>query len=447
MAVAWVLLTSLGIGAGDPVLTGLRLAKGLVLLGVAGLLFWRRQADPVAALLSLAFLTWAITSSVGFVADDIRPLVLDRIRFLLFALALLLFPDGDWYPRWTRHAAIASAGVFVIGLLEATGLLTTRIYLPAAIACVLAAIGALVASFRAATDDAVRQQLKWVALGLAAGVGLILSARLGASLMPFPTLWEAMFQLGIVIVALGFLVSLLRYRLYDAESAISRSAALAALTLILVCTFAATEAAIEWVGQQYLGAGLGNISAAMGAAVAAVLLNPLHERISGWAEHQFQRDLVKLKRDLPDLLADLVASATPRQLGAAILPRINVGVHSAWAALVVGRKVIAAHGISHAAASALLRDGRKDPGNHPALTMLALDCPFSGQPSWLVLGPRPDGTPLGSDDLSALNESRVALRHALSWTQHRERASIAGRRKDSATLRRFQLLERRVDAI
>ena len=31
-------------------------------------------------------------------------------------------------------------------------------------------------------------------------------------------LWETSFQLGIIIIALGFLVSLLRYRLFDAEA-------------------------------------------------------------------------------------------------------------------------------------------------------------------------------------------------------------------------------------
>jgi len=57
-----------------------------------------------------------------------------------------------------------------------------------------------------------------------------------------PILWEAMFQLGIIIVALGFLVSLLRFRLFDAETVISRSAAYAALTIALVATFGANTA-------------------------------------------------------------------------------------------------------------------------------------------------------------------------------------------------------------
>ena len=445
IAVCYVLFSSFANAEAHPAITGLRLAKGAILLGVAGILSWRRQRDPVAALLSLAFLTWAITSGVDFTSTDLLPVVLDRVRFLLFALALLLFPDGDWQPRWTRQVAIASAAVFVVGLLEAIGLLPTRAYLPAAIACILAAITALTASFRAAADQSVRQQLKWVGLGLTAGVGLILGARGGAQVLPKPVLWEAMFQSGIVLVALGFLISLLRFRLYDAETAISRSAVLASLTLVLVATFAATEAAVEWIGQQYVVTGIGNVSAAMAAAVAAVLLNPLHERIRAWAEVQFQRDLVALKRDLPDLLADLVASANLAELVAAVLPRINAGVHSTWSALTVGDALIGAVGIDCTRARNAMRGSAEEPDG--AVTVIPLNCPFSGRASTLILGPRPDGSRLGADDLEALQSLRIQLRHALSWIIQRELAQLSAVERDSALSQRFALLQQRIEAL
>jgi len=144
---------------------------------------------------------------------------------------------------------------------------------------ILGSIAGLVFRFRVAESYAVRQQLKWVALGLSGGVWLILVARGGAALSaPASTgmtiLWEAMFQLGVIVVALGFLVSLLRYRLFDAETVISRSAAYAVLTIALVATFGGTEAVIQNLGQSYLGMNIGSVSGAMAAAVAAVLLAP-----------------------------------------------------------------------------------------------------------------------------------------------------------------------------
>ena len=51
----------------------------------------------------------------------------------------------------------------------------------------------------------------------------------------------------------GLLISLLRYRLYDAESAISRSVVYGALTLMLLAIFAESEKVIEVMGEEYLG--------------------------------------------------------------------------------------------------------------------------------------------------------------------------------------------------
>ena len=129
--------------------------------------------------------------------------------------------------------------------------------------CVLFSILALIVRFRATASSTQKQQLKWVALGLVVGISLVLSARGGTAIaarmvMPFAgtVALEAVFQLGIVAIALGFLMALLRYRLYDAEAVASRSAVYAVLTLSLVATFAACEALIELLSQSYFGAGI-----------------------------------------------------------------------------------------------------------------------------------------------------------------------------------------------
>ena len=344
-----------------------------MLVAVSIILIRRRRHDPVAAMLSLSFLLWTISSSVDFASASSMTWIalLDRGRFLLFALALLLFPDGQWFPRWTRMVAAAIVLVFLIGVVEALGLLPTSMFLPLAIGCVLLAIAALLGRFRAQASTMQRQQLKWVALGLVAGVSLILAARAGVAItanMEMPlvgaVLLEGMFQLGIVVIALGFLTSLLRYRLYDAEAAISRSAVYAGLTLALVATFAACEALIELVSQTYLGSGIGNVSGAVAAAIVAVLLTPLHGKISDWAEHHFQRDLAILKKQLPDLLTALSSGTSVRRLGMAVLPRIEEAVHASRIAFIVDGKLAAVQGVSttsartSAAQLAGARDGR-----------------------------------------------------------------------------------------
>ena len=109
--IAWFVLVALAVVAAayallepdtHPLVLGLRLTKSIVLIAVSAILFRRRRTDAVAAMLGLSFLLWTASSSVDFASTGLAwPILLDRCRFLLFAFALLLFPDCHWAPRWT----------------------------------------------------------------------------------------------------------------------------------------------------------------------------------------------------------------------------------------------------------------------------------------------------------------------------------------------------------
>lgn len=436
-----------------------RTVKAVVLFTVAAILFRRRTKDPVAAMLATSFLLWTISSSVDFMSGSALPLVLDRFRFLLFALALLLFPDGRWHPAWTRLIALAIIGTFLLGIAEIMGLLRTGLFLPVAIGCVLASLAALLFRYRLLDEGVQKQQLKWVVLGLVLGIGLILTARAGSAMaehMAMPTggdlLLEAMFQLGIVIVALGFLTSMLRYRLYDAEAAISRSAVGAALTFALVGIFAGSEVLVELLGQQMFGMSIGNISGAIAAAVAAMMLTPLHHRISQWAEDHFQRDLAVLKHDLPDQLADLAATTSLARLGQAALLPIVEAVQATRACLLVDGKLVASEGLEMPAARKLLEGWKPDNDGErihrddmsPFPLQLALRCPFGSTRGWLLLGLRPDGTYYGRDDLDALAEIALPLQRAALLVADREVEARRRRRLETTLGKRIDVLDRRL---
>jgi len=460
LAVVLTTVLSASLGNPDPLVTVLRIAKSAVLLCVATILFYRRQADAVAALLALAFLTWTISSSYDFATGAELAQLLDRCRFLLLVLGVLFFPDGRVQPGWTRSVMLASLGAFLVGIAETLQLLPTSLFLTLAIPCVLAAIGSLIARFRASSDYALRQQVKWVALGLIAGVGLILCARAGSAASGLrargmPILWELMFQLGIMIVALGFLVSLLRFRLFDAETVISRSAAYAALTIALVATFGGTEAAIENLGQLYLGMNIGSVSGAMAAAVAAVLLNPLHSRITAWAENRFQPNLVGLKRHVPELLARLSAGSSSRRLSNAVLLAITNAVHATRSALVLDGVVVASEGIRLADARQWSRRSLVD---DPALSdrdrtdrlfpvRLALGGKGAGANGCILLGPRPDGTLYGREDLDAVRSIVPALQDALFATRHREALDSAINRREKRLRTEIRHIQARLSAL
>jgi hypothetical protein len=447
----WMLIAVAVVAAGHslfepaihPLILGLRLAKSLILIAVSAILFQRRRTDAVAAMLGLSFLLWTASSSVDFASSGLAwPILLDRCRFLLFAFALLLFPDGHWSPRWTRAVAAAILTAFLIGIAEAIGLLRTQSFLPLAVACVLLTLVALLARYRSLSSVMAKQQLKWVALGLVVGIALILSARASAAIavdkaMPMAgkIVLEGLFQFGIVVIALGFLTSLLRYRLYDAEAAISRSAAYAGLTLALVAVFAGSESVIQTIGQRYFGPGVGDLSGGIAAAIAAVLLTPLHGRISNWAETHFQRDLTGLKTDLPDLLEAMAGGSSAARLGAAVLPRIEEAIQSSRIALSVDGKLAAVRGIARtdaqrwlkrwkATASTALFD-QDDDRIFPI--RMALKCPFGKVRGWLLLGPRPDGSLYGQDDLDALAAVAPRLRQTIFLVLEREKEQRAAK--------------------
>jgi hypothetical protein len=420
-----------------PLVVILRLTKSVVLVTVSAILFRRRQSDAVAGMLGLSFLLWTASSSVDFAGTGIAwPILLDRCRFLLFAFALLLFPDGQWTPRWTRVVAAAILLVFLVGILEALGLFSTHIFLPLAIGCVLLTLGALLARYKSLSSVMAKQQLKWIAFGLVFGITLILSARAGAAIAArtstavIGTIFlEGLFQLGIVIIALGFFTSLFRYRLYDAEAAISRSAAYAGITLALVAIFAASESVIETIGQRYFGPGIGDLSGGIAAAVAAVLLTPLHGRISNWAETHFQRDLISLKSELPDLLAAMAGSSSVARIGSSVLPRIEQAIHSSRMALVVDAKLVEYRGITKSGAyrwlnrwkAPTLNDLFDQDDDRDFPVRMALRCPFAKVCGWLLIGPRPDGTLYGADDLDALAAIAPPLERTIFSVLEREK--------------------------
>ena len=132
----------------------------------------------------------------------------------------------------------------------------------------------------------------------------------------FDELWLR--ALGLVLVALGttfmvtgLIVSLMRYRLYDADAVIGRSAAYGVLTLAFVALFAGGEKVIEVVGERYFGEGLGVSAAGLAAGVAAALIVPMHHRVGRWAEHRFQRALIRLREGVPLLVGDMRETASP----------------------------------------------------------------------------------------------------------------------------------------
>jgi hypothetical protein len=431
--VSWTLFWAVG--------EGLAYLTSLLLVAAAILLF-RQRRTGVAALLSLGFLYIA-----GFLLNGGEAITALNLNWLMpFALVpgwsslmigIMTMPDGRFSPRWTRWLALAT---LLFWLQEAFVLTPAWVASVATGALLLAAIVALAIRYRGLPPGSARQQLRWTFLGFAAGaICLVLgigAAMVGRALSPTDprwTIWSAMalyplLSLTFAAFALGLVVSLLRYRLYDADAVIGRSAGFAVLTLLVAGTFGASAKLVEWVIENSFGQQSGALPGAIGAGLAVVLITPLHGRIQAWAERRFQRQLDVLRRDLPDAVGDLRETATLAELIAEVRRRVERGVHAVGSEIVlVGeREQAAAEGAGTASAYPLaipLHAGGEAP---PIATLL--------------VGPRPDGTPPGRDEGEALRDVAGPIARAIEVV--RRRAA-----REAALDERLARMEARIDAL
>lgn len=419
----------------------------LVLVGGAVLLLGRRR-DPGAALFSLTFLLLA--HSVSWSSLAWRHVGLPVNLFGPFAMTGLLwsflaFPRSRFEPRWTAWVAVwvpvDMALATFAGLPEALG---NAIDL-ATVALVVA--GLVVRHWREQPGD--RRQWRWALLGFAFGMAAIL---LGAFVYsPYlkahsddtvVALWSWIITpgaaaLGITLMIGGVLLSALRYRIYAAQSAVSRSLVYGTLTLALLAVFAGTEKIVELVGEEWFGQSLGALAGGLGAAFAAVAIAPLHKHISAWTEERLRKELIFLRRQLPRQLAEQAGDDTPEQVAQTALARIAGVLHAERGAILLGNRVLARQGIDEEQAAELpegpdrgasLAVDRRDP-------LLPVRLPL-GAHGRLVLGRKPDGSLYDKDERQALAEIAEplgrALRHAAR--ERSREARLAGVEEQIARL-------------
>jgi hypothetical protein len=306
------------------------------------------------------------------------------------------------------------------------------------------AVATLFARLRETAPGDSRQQIKWALFGFS-GYALFLAAALamdaaklqvgsfGGQLL-LELLGGLSFGLAFLCLQVGLLIALLRYRLYDAEAVISRSATFALVTIFIGGVFAASNEAVKVFILGLYGPNAGQTPGIFAAAVATVLVNPAQERIQRWSEQRFQRNLVRLRDELPDCLRELRESATMQELLEETLHRIESGVRTTRLAVLIGNAAAATRGIA--------ADAVKDWSNSfDANACSGPVCSASDQTfpirvplrsktgdgdlaGWLLVGPRPDGSLLSKDEQRALADIAEPLTRAVrvvARRQHRER--------------------------
>ena len=283
----------------------------------------QRPGNPIGWLYGAASLAWAYSIPVQPMIDQLvrehrpLPLVAQLVAAtgdlswapaigLGVTLPALLLPNGHLRSRRWRLVAITSvtglilvmvAGPLSPGPLEELGI-DNPFGLPGAagtVAAALTIVGVLlhwfslppaavcvVLRFRS-SKGVERQQLRWVATGVAGAVGLmVIGVPSGLGFAPNWISYLVFPALLLPPVAIG--VAVLRYRLYDLDRVISRTLTYGLLTVLL--------------GLGYAGAVLGlgrllpegsSLVVAAATLAAAALFQPLRRRVQQLVDRRFNR--------------------------------------------------------------------------------------------------------------------------------------------------------------
>jgi hypothetical protein len=334
----------------------------------------------------------------------------------------------------------------------------------------VAALVALATRYRRLNPGMERQQLRWAFLGFVFGACCFLAVTLmrsvwGANTQHLTiTIWLNLLvpligSAGACIFVSGLIVSLLRYRLYDADAAISRSAAVALVTLVLGAVYAGSSELLENSMEARWGRDAGVWPSALGAALAVVLFVPLNNGIQAWAERHFRKGLARLQRDLPECVNDMRETASMDELLDEVLGRITKGVRASRGAVLIGGKLAAALEV----ADADLRRWRDEHQLDP--TADSLDCVPSDdlfplrmklrvkhgreeEPiGWILLGPRPDGSLQGGDEREAPAELADPIARAVQIVLTRAVRESETQRERKEMLDSLAKLELRLQAL
>jgi hypothetical protein len=259
------------------------------------------------------------------------------------------------------------------------------------------------------------------------------------------------FALAALLLQLGLLVALLRYRLYDAEIVIGRSVNFAVITLGVAAIFAAAGDAVKQIVYNYSGNTNNEGPIIFAAALATIMVNPIQDRVQRWSEKKFQRNLFLLREDLPQSMRDMRETASLDEMVGEILAQVDRGVRSVRAAMIVNGFVLSVRGITEEEvedwrSSVFAQDYKSDvceasdrqfPIRVPLIPSSDREEPIG----YLLVGPRPDGSIPSRQEQKAITDVSEEIARAIRTVIKREakEAEIAELISDNA--RRIEALE------
>ena len=294
-------------------LVGLRAA---VFYLAGALLFWRRPGERMALLVALLLVATPGADTDPRVLRAIAAeqpvraaagLALGALGSTLLLWLPLLFPDGRFRPRWTRPLAACWLLVQVGGTLLPGSPLDSFTWPPPLFAAFFLGglgLGACAQAwrYRRVSGPVERQQAKWLALGLTAGLGGFAGGLALAPLVPpgWPAAHPAQAVLAdlvlytadtltLLAIPLTLAVAILRHRLWDIDLIIRRTLIYGALTATLAAVYFASVVLLHRSVGGLTGQQESPVAIVASTLAIAALFHPLRRRIQGFIDRRFYR--------------------------------------------------------------------------------------------------------------------------------------------------------------
>jgi fumarate reductase subunit D len=223
------------------------------------------------------------------------------LALALLVLVFLLFPTGQFMPRWTRWTLV----VFLAVLIPFTffpnepftqnTLALSLLYLTYLGEFAIIAVVQLY-RYRRVSSPLERQQTKWVVYGIAVlctvivvGVVLLIVPALfsPSSLSPSLAL-EVVGTLLLLLIPLSFGFAMLRYRLWDIDILIRRTLVYGTLTAILTLVYVGLVIGLQALLRGIISQG-SSVAIVISTLAIAALFQPLRRRIQQAIDRRFYR--------------------------------------------------------------------------------------------------------------------------------------------------------------
>jgi hypothetical protein len=336
--------------------------------------------------------------------------VLSSAWFFGMTIALATFPDGVFLPRFYRW--LIPLGIPLAIFLSLPGVDAT-LQAVTGVGVLFAILLGQVIRFRRLHPGIERQQIKWAGFGFAVGLLLLLIAFILVPFLPdepappIPALNLTIllcFSLGVAAMPLGLLIALLRFRLWEADTFITRSAAYAVVSAIVGLVWAISADLAKYVIAATMGQQHQASATAVGAIIAAGVFGPAQSVIMGWTRKRFGGP-GQILAELPEKLREWSLVESPGEIAARALARIERAIHPAYAAVML-----------EGDSSPLAMIGAADESSHARALGLYDE---GNRVGTLLIGRRSDGNSYTRAALAGLDDLLEPLARALRATAGR----------------------------